>query len=120
MSISCSPLSSPNAIVSNIKTAAGKGAPVPTRPQPSRDMAPVTTANGLVHYSERYRVFSASDSIMAGLDAFMVLDSIYCDPEYPSTHARTIPDYCAFGTAVARGILSKQERGIVLCEVLDQ
>jgi len=119
MSISCSPLS-PNAIVSNIKTAAGKGAPVPTRPQPSRDMAPVTTANGLVHYSDRYRVFSASDSIMAGLDAFMVLDSIYCDPEYPSTHARTIPDYCAFGTAVARGILSKQERGIVLCEVLDQ
>jgi hypothetical protein len=83
-------------------------------------MAPVTTANGLVHYSERYKVFSASDSIMAGLDAFMVLDSIYCDPEYPSTHARTIPDYCAFGTAVARGILSKQERGIVLCEVLDQ
>jgi hypothetical protein len=119
MSISCSPLS-PNAIVSNIKTVAGKGAPVPARPQPSRDMATVTTANGLVHYSEQYRVFSASDSIMAGLDAFMVLDSIYCDPEYPSTHARTIPDYCAFGTAVARGIFSKQERGIVLCEVLDQ
>jgi hypothetical protein len=46
--------------------------------------------------------------------------SIYCDPEDPFTHARTIPDDCAFGTTVARGILSKQERGIVLCEVLDQ
>jgi hypothetical protein len=119
MSISCSPLS-PNAIVSNIKTAAGKGAPVPTRPQPSRDMAPVTTANGLVHYSERYRVFSASDSIMAGLDAFMVLDSIYCDPEDPSTHAQAVSYYCAVGTAAAKGILSKQERGVVLGEVLDQ
>jgi hypothetical protein len=57
---------------------------------------------------------------MAGLDAGMVLDPIYCDLEDPSTHARTIPDYCVFGTAAARGILSKQERGIVLCEVLDQ
>ena len=119
MSISCSPLS-PNAIVSNIKTAAGKGAPVPTRPQPSRDMAPVTAANGLVHYSERYRAFSASDSVMAGFDAGMVLDPIDCDLEDPSTHARTVSDYCAFGTAAARGILSKQERGIVLCEVIDQ
>jgi len=72
MSISCSNVS-PDAIVSNIKTAAGKGAPIPTRPQPSRDKAPVTTANGLVHYSERYRVFSASDSVMAGLDTGMVL-----------------------------------------------
>lgn len=46
--------------------------------------------------------------------------SIYCDPEDPFTHTQTIPDYCAFGTASARGILSKQERGIVLCEVLNQ
>jgi len=119
MSISCSTLS-PNAIVSNLKTTADKGATVPTRPQPSRDKASITTTNGLVHYSERYRVFSASDSIMAGLDVFMVLDPIYCDPEDPSTHARTVSDYCAFGTAAAMGILSKQERGVVLCEVLDQ
>ena len=119
MSISCSPLS-PNAIVSNIKTAAGKGAPIPTRPQPSRNKAPVTTANGLVNYSERYRAFSASDSVMAGFDAGMVLDPIDCDLEDPSTHARTVSDYCAFGTAAARGILSEQERGVVLCEVLDQ
>jgi hypothetical protein len=115
MSISCSTLSS-NAIVFSIKTAAGRGAPVPTRPQPSRDKAPVTTANGLEHYSARYRVFSASDSIMASLDAFMVLGPIYCDPEDPSTHAQTVSDYCAAG----RGILSKQERGVVRCEVLDQ
>jgi hypothetical protein len=120
MSISCSTLS-PNAIVSNIKTAAGKGASIPTRPQPSRDKVPVVTpANGLVHYSERYRVFSASDAKMAGLDAGMVLDPIYCDLEDPSTHARPVSDYCVFGTAPARGVLSKQERGIVLCEVLDQ
>lgn len=119
MSISCSTVS-PNAIVSNIKTAAGKGAPIPTRPRPSRDKVPVTTASGLAHYSERYRVFSASDSIMAGLDAIMVLDPIDCAPEDPSTHARTVSVYCASGTAAARGILSKQERGIVLCEVLNQ
>lgn len=119
MSVSCSTLS-PDAIVSNIKTAAGKGAAIPTRSQPSRDKAPVTTANCLVHYPERYRAFSTNGSIMAGLDAGMVLDCIYCDLEDSPTHTRTVSDYCAFGTAAARGILSKQERGIVLCEVLDQ
>jgi hypothetical protein len=50
----------------------------------------------------------------------MVLDAVYFDPEDPSTHARTVSDYCAFGNAAAWGILSKQERGVVLCEVLDQ
>jgi hypothetical protein len=63
---------------------------------------------------------SPSDAIMAGLDAGRVLDPIYCDLEDPSTHARTVSDYCVFGTVAARGVLSKQERGIVLCEVLDQ
>jgi hypothetical protein len=119
MSVSCAALS-PNAIVSNLKSAARKGAPIPTRPQPSRDKMPVTTANGLVHYPERYRALSASDSIMAGLDAFMVLDPIYCDPEDPSTHAQAVSYYCAVGTAAAKGILSKQERGVVLGEVVDQ
>ena len=119
MSVSCSTLS-PDAIVSNIKTAAGKGTAIPTRSQPSRDKAPVTTANGLVHYPERYRAFSSNGSIMAGLDAFMVLDPICCDPEDTSAHAQAVSYYCAVGTAAAKGISSKQERGVVLCEVLDQ
>jgi hypothetical protein len=115
MSNSCATLSL-NVIVSNRQTAAGKGAPIPTRSQPSRHKAPVTTANGLVHDSWRYRVFSASDGILAG----MVLDPIYCGPDDPSTHARIVSDYCAFGTAATRGILSKQEFGVVLYAVLDQ
>ncbi len=81
---------------------------------------PVATVNDLVRYSERYRVFSASDSEMAGLDAGMVLDLIYRDLEDSSAHARSVPDYRVFGIAAASGILSKQERVAGLSEVSDR
>ena len=57
---------------------------------------------------------------MAGLDAGMMLDPIYCELEDPLAHARAVPDYCVFGIAAASGILSKQERVVVLSDVPDR
>lgn len=78
------------------------------------------TANGLVRYSERYKILSVIDSEKAGLDAGMVLDDapndilIYRDLEDALVHAGEVPDYFIFGMAPASGMLSKQERGLVL------
>jgi len=78
------------------------------------------TANGLVRSSERYEILSVIDSQKAGQDAGMVLDDIpndipICrDLDDALVHAKVVPECFIFGMAPSSGMLSKQERGIVL------
>ncbi len=78
------------------------------------------TANGLVRQSEKYQILSVIDSQKAGQDSGFVLD------EKPNSipilrnlvdaldHAGAVPDYFIFGIAPASGMLSAQERTLVL------
>ncbi len=78
------------------------------------------TANGLVRHSEKYRILSVIDSTKAGLDAGMVLDNIEqaipicADLNAALKQAGSIPDYFIFGKAPASGMLSAQERTLML------
>ena len=78
------------------------------------------TANGLVRYSERYKILSVIDSEKSGLDAGMVLDNesngipICHDLAASLTQAERIPDYFIFGMAPSSGMLSIHERSIII------
>jgi uncharacterized NAD-dependent epimerase/dehydratase family protein len=78
------------------------------------------TANGLVRYSERYKILSVIDSEKAGLDSGMVLDSqpnsipVCRDLTESLEQAETLPDYFIFGMAPSSGMLSIKERSLVL------
>ena len=78
------------------------------------------TANGLVRHSEKYRILSVIDSEKAGLDAGTVLGErpnaipICRDLDDALIHAGGVPDYFIFGIAPASGMLSTDQRGVVL------
>lgn len=78
------------------------------------------TANGLVRHSEKYRILSVIDSKHVGEDAGMFLDQvqndipIYRDLTDAITNAGTVPDYFIYGVAPISGMLSSDERKIVL------
>tara|TARA_R110001592_G_scaffold16881_12_gene71682 strand:- start:1574 stop:2707 length:1134 start_codon:yes stop_codon:yes gene_type:complete len=78
------------------------------------------TANGLVRYSERYKILSVIDSDKVGLDSGEVLDDItnnipiYGDLEDAITHAGAVPDYLIYGMAPISGMLSASERVVML------
>ncbi len=78
------------------------------------------TANGLVRYSEKYTILSVIDSEKAGLDAGDVLDNkpngiLVCrDLADALDHAGFVPDFFIFGVAPASGMLSAEERAVVL------
>jgi len=78
------------------------------------------TANGLVRYSEKYKILSVIDSTKAGLDSGTVLDERangipVCRSLAESLElAEGVPDYFIFGMAPSSGMLSPIERGIVL------
>ena len=78
------------------------------------------TANGLVRYSEKYEILSVIDSEKAGLDAGMVLDNKpnaipICDDLTDSLiKAGYVPDYFIFGMAPSSGMLSTDERSLML------
>jgi uncharacterized NAD-dependent epimerase/dehydratase family protein len=78
------------------------------------------TANGLVRYSETYRVLSVIDSEKAGLDTGEVLDGIpngipVCtDLTEAIAEAGHVPEFFIFGMAPASGMLSASERRVVL------
>ena len=82
------------------------------------------TANGLVRYSETYKILSVIDSEKAGLDAGVVLGEepmgipICRDLADSRAQAGVLPDYFIFGRAPASGMLSSHERGLVL-EAID-
>ncbi len=78
------------------------------------------TANGLIRYSEKYKILSVIDSTKAGLDSGMVLDNIpndipiYRDLAEVLKNTDKMPDNFIYGMAPLSGMLSKLERSIVL------
>ncbi|MDB4756990.1 DUF1611 domain-containing protein [Mariniblastus sp.] len=78
------------------------------------------TANGLVRFSEKYKVLAVIDSTKDRLDSGEVLGDepngipICRNLAAALAHAGSIPDYFIFGMAPASGMLSSQERRLVL------
>lgn len=78
------------------------------------------TANGLVRHSEKYKILSVIDSLHAGADAGNVLDQksnavpIFANLAEAFAIAPNKPDYFIYGMAPATGMLSLQERTIML------
>ena len=109
--------------------------PVPSRPHaPIGDLRPTAvvyceanfgaqdgkTANGLIRHSERYRILSVIDSHQAGRDSGEALGDevngipIVSDLESSIATAGRTPDYFVFGMAPASGMLSLEERRVML------
>ncbi len=78
------------------------------------------TANGLVRYSEKYKILSVIDSTKAGLDAGKILDNVpnkipVCGDFTKALRlTKDIPDSFIYGMAPLSGMLSEQERSIML------
>jgi len=78
------------------------------------------TANGLVRYSEAYEIISVIDSKLAGQDSGIALGEkpnaipIFSDLAEALVHAKTIPNFFIYGMAPSTGMLSANERSIVL------
>jgi uncharacterized NAD-dependent epimerase/dehydratase family protein len=78
------------------------------------------TADGLVRHSEKYEILAVIDSRHAGLDAGMVLDGaangipIRRDLDDALLRSGTRPDVLIFGLAPTSGMLSIDERGVLL------
>jgi len=78
------------------------------------------TANGLVRHSEKYEILSVIDSEKAGLDTGVMLGGepnaipICRNLADALAHAGGVPDYFIFGMAPSSGMLSTDERSVVL------
>ncbi|MGJ8696897.1 MAG: DUF1611 domain-containing protein [Verrucomicrobiaceae bacterium] len=78
------------------------------------------TANGLVRHSEKYEILSIIDSKKAGQDAGKILDDqpngipIFRSLDQALSDAGCIPDYFIFGIAPASGMLSPDERTLII------
>ena len=78
------------------------------------------TANGLVRHSEKYDILSVIDSRHAGADAGTLLDGtangiiVHRDLGEAIAQLKRVPDYFVYGMAPASGMLSPNERTIVL------
>lgn len=78
------------------------------------------TANGLVRFSEKYVVLSVIDSERAGRDAGDVLDAapngipVVSDLDAALAEAGLVPDYLICGVAPADGLLSTEQRAVLL------
>jgi uncharacterized NAD-dependent epimerase/dehydratase family protein len=78
------------------------------------------TGNGLVRYSDKYKILAVIDSEKAGLDSGEVLDGapngipICADLADAITVAGEVPDFFIFGIAPSSGLLSPAERGVML------
>jgi uncharacterized NAD-dependent epimerase/dehydratase family protein len=78
------------------------------------------TANGLVRHSEKYEILSVIDSIRAGVDAGTFLDGkangipVLASLAECLAHAGRVPDYLICGLAPADGLLSDDQRIVLL------
>lgn len=78
------------------------------------------TANGLVRHSEKYDILSVIDSTHAGADAGMLLDGtavgipVLDGLTSAIAHAGFVPDYLICGVAPADGLLSADQRTVLL------
>ena len=78
------------------------------------------TANGLVRHSEKYEILSVIDSRRSGQDSGLFLDGVANGiPVFGAltdaiVHAGQVPDYLICGVAPADGLLSEDQRLILL------
>ncbi len=78
------------------------------------------TANGLVRFSQVFRVLSVIDSTLEGRDSGEVLDGIdngipvHVDLSAAIAHEAVAPDTLIYGMAPSSGTLSTADRGVVL------
>lgn len=78
------------------------------------------TANGLVRHSEVYRILSVIDSEKAGLDSGVILGDepnaipVCRDLADALSRLSFVPDYFIYGVAPATGMLTGDQRGVVL------
>ncbi len=78
------------------------------------------TANGLVRHSEKYEILSVLDSRHAGSDSGAFLDGtpngipVLADLPEGIAHAGHVPDYLICGVAPADGLLSDDQRVVLL------
>src|SRR6478752_7977291 len=78
------------------------------------------TANGLVRHSEKYEILSVIDSLRAGSDAGKLLDGtangipVLASLAESIAHAGHVPDYLICGLAPADGLLSEEQRVVLL------
>jgi uncharacterized NAD-dependent epimerase/dehydratase family protein len=78
------------------------------------------TANGLVRHSEKYEILSVIDSLRAGVDAGQFLDGtangipVLASLAEAVSHAGRVPDYLICGLAPADGLLSDDQRIVLL------
>lgn len=78
------------------------------------------TANGLVRHSEKYEILSVIDSRRTGADAGKLLDGtangipVLATLAESIAHAGRVPDYLICGLAPADGLLSNQQRVVLL------
>jgi uncharacterized NAD-dependent epimerase/dehydratase family protein len=78
------------------------------------------TANGLVRHSEKYSILSVIDSQRAGVDAGEYLDGqsngipVFATLADAIDAAGTVPDYLIYGMAPADGLLSAEQRLVLL------
>jgi uncharacterized NAD-dependent epimerase/dehydratase family protein len=78
------------------------------------------TANGLVRHSEKYEILSVIDSLRAGVDAGKFLDGtangipVLASLAESISHAGRVPDYLICGLAPADGLLSDNQRVVLL------
>lgn len=78
------------------------------------------TANGLVRHSEKFHILSVIDASRAGLDAGMYLDGVtngiplVANLDDAINHAGYVPANLIVGVAPASGMLSPQQRAVLL------
>ncbi|MDT7591567.1 MAG: hypothetical protein QOH45_1098, partial [Pseudonocardiales bacterium] len=78
------------------------------------------TGNGLVRHSEKYEILSVIDSLRAGVDAGNFLDGtqngipVLASLAESISHAGRVPDYLICGLAPADGLLSDDQRIVLL------
>lgn len=78
------------------------------------------TANGLVRHSEKYEILSVIDSLRAGADSGQFLDGtpngipVLASLREAIAHAGHVPDYLICGVAPADGLLSDDQRVVLL------
>lgn len=78
------------------------------------------TANGLVRFSQAYRILSVIDSTQSGKDSGLVLDNtannipVFDTLDAAAVHGAAPPETLIYGMAPSTGRLSPADRGVVL------
>src|ERR1700727_1850805 len=80
----------------------------------------IVYCDGLVRHSEKYEILSVIDSLRAGVDAGKFLDGtangipVLASLAEAISHAGRVPDYLICGLGPADGLLSNEQRVVLL------